>query len=307
MRVAFFGTPEFAVPTLKAILESNHELVFAVAQPDRPSGRGMKLHRPPVAQVAIDHGVPLEQPERIDQELIGRLKSMEVAIGVVVAYGRILPKRLIESVPHGFINVHASLLPSWRGAAPVQRSIEAGEQQTGVTIMRIDEKLDHGPLFASRKVDVGPDDLAPHVFERLARAGGPLLVEVLDAIEAGVAIETEQEHSKATHARKLDKEEGRIDWTLPAKVIYDRYRAFYPWPGVYFTTRGELIRLTSVSGIEAEEGEPGQVLRQQGPTVVVATGEGAIRIEELQRPGRRSSDAGGVLRGIRVEAGDRLE
>lgn len=305
MKVAFFGTPEFAVPTLEAILDSRHEVDLVVAQPDRPSGRGLKLRKPPVAQLAVDRGIELRQPER-PIETIELLQERRIEIAVVVAYGRILPRRLIDSIPHGFINVHASLLPSWRGAAPIQRAIEAGERETGVSIMRIDEQLDHGPVFAVAKVEIGRDDLAPMMFEKLAVAGGPLLVSVLDAIEAGTAVETPQDHSRATHAAKLDKQEGRIDWSLPARRIYDRYRAFHPWPGVYFEAAGEPVRVSEAAGVTRGKASPGTILSVQDDVLHVATGEDALVIRQMQRAGRRSMSAGEVVRGLRLSEGDRL-
>lgn len=305
VKVAFFGTPEFAAPSLKAILESTHEVVLVVAQPDRPAGRGMKLRKPPVAQLAIELGIPLNQPARIrNEEMLETIRASGCELAVVVAYGKILPAALLEIPPHGFINVHASLLPKYRGAAPIQRAIESGERMTGVTIMRIDEELDHGPMFAKAEVSIGPDERAPSIAARLAEAGGRILVEQLDRIEAGTAVETPQEHAAATHAAKIEKGEGRVDWNVSAKLLYDRFRAFDPWPGLYAELRGEVVKLTEIAPVD-ERGEPGTLLHA-GEDAVVACGEGALRLRLLQRPGKRPAHAADVLRGLGIGPGDPL-
>ena len=306
MRVAFFGTPEFAVPTLRALLDSRHEVVLVVAQPDRPVGRGLKTQSPPVALLARERGVTLIQPGKIDDEAIRRVASSGAEVAVVVAYGKILPARLIDSLPLGFLNVHASLLPKWRGAAPVQRSIEAGESSTGVTIMRIDEKLDHGPTLSAREVTVDPDERAPSVLSRLAEAGAALLIEVLEEIEEGSARETPQNHDAATFAGKIGKEESRVEWTAAARSIYDRFRAFDPWPGVAADVHGERIRLVELGGVLEKTGRPGEVLAFEEGAAIVGTGRGALVVAAMQRPGRKSAPAADVLRGMRLGPGDFL-
>jgi methionyl-tRNA formyltransferase len=305
VKVAFFGTPEFAVPSLKAILDSTHQVVLVVAQPDRPAGRGLKLRKPPVAELALSLRIPLVQPARIrNEEMLETIRASGCELAVVVAYGKILPAALLEIPPRGFINVHASLLPKYRGAAPIQRAIESGERITGVTIMRIDEELDHGPMFAKAEVTIGPDERAPSVAARLAEAGGRLLVEQLDRIEAGTAVETPQEHAAATHAAKIDKAEGRVDWRESARTLYDRFRAFDPWPGLYADIRGEVVKLTEVAPV-AEGGKPGTLLRAD-EDAVVGCGEGALRLRLLQRPGKRPASSADVLRGLGIGPGDEL-
>lgn len=305
MKVAFFGTPEFAVPSLRAILDSNHDVVLVVAQPDRPAGRGMKLRQPPVAELAIEQRIPLVQPPRIrGEEMLEAIRASGCELAVVVAYGKILPAALLEIPPHGFINVHASLLPKYRGAAPIQRAIEAGERMTGVSIMRIDEQLDHGPVFAMAEVPIGPDDRAPAVAARLAAVGGRILVEQLDRIEAGTAVETPQDHAAAMHAAKIEKSEGRVDWESSAKTLYDRFRAFDPWPGLHTEIAREAVKLSDIAPAD-EEGMAGTVLRC-GEDAVVACGAGALRLQSLQRPGKRPAPAADVLRGLGIRPGDRL-
>lgn len=306
MKLAFFGTPAFAVPSLEALIDSKHDVRLVVAQPDRPAGRGMKLMRPPVAVAASAHGIETVQPERLDETIIQTLRALDVELAVVVAYGKILRPALLEAVPHGFINVHASLLPKWRGAAPVQRAIEAGENETGVSIMRIDEQLDHGPVFATARVAIGADDRAPEVFDRLAATGGELLVEVIDAIENGTSTETPQNHDDATHAAKIAKEEARVDWAKPARSIYDRFRAFYPWPGLFFEHAGETIRITDIAGVEKGDGGAGQIVSLEGESALIGTGDALLRIRALQRPGRRAAAAPDVLRGVHLAQGDRI-
>jgi methionyl-tRNA formyltransferase len=308
LRIAFFGTPHFALATLEALRRSRHEVVVVVAQPDRPSGRGMKLQPPPVAQLARGAGLPLLQPEKIRAEFLEELKGFAPELGVVVAYGKILPQALIDLPQHGCINVHGSLLPKWRGAAPVQRSIEAGEQETGVTIMRIDRQLDHGPMFAKGVIAVDDDERTPAWFERLSIVGGDLLVEVVDQIERGEAREVEQDHEAATYAKKIEKEEGRIRWSEPSKALYDRFRAFDPWPGMFFSTaEGEVIKVLDMRRADRETAaEPGTILQANDGEVTVAAGDGALRLITLQRPGKGRLPASDVLRALDLKVGASL-
>jgi methionyl-tRNA formyltransferase len=230
LRIAFFGTPEFAVPSLEA-LAGEHEIVLVVAQPDKPSGRGMKMHAPAVAVRAKQLGLPLLQPLKVrNEEFLSAVRKAEPDIGIVIAYGKILPVALLEIPRRGFLNVHGSLLPHWRGAAPIQRAIEAGEAKTGVTIMRVDAELDHGPMLVLASLEIGPDERTPSLATRLSGLGADVLREVLS--KTGVN-EVEQDHEQATYAAKIDKGEGLIRWTDSARSIYDRFRAFDPWPGVF--------------------------------------------------------------------------
>ncbi|MCU1350203.1 MAG: methionyl-tRNA formyltransferase [Acidobacteria bacterium] len=279
MRIAFFGTPDFAVPSLEA-LAREHEITLVVAQPDKPSGRGMKMHAPAVAVKAKELGLPLLQPAKIrTEEFLARVREAAPELGVVVAYGRILPQSLLEIPTHGFVNVHGSVLPKWRGAAPIQRSIEAGETETGVTIMRVDEELDHGAMLAIETLAIGADEHTPSLAARLSSLGAEALARVLR--DYANVRETPQDHAAATHAAKLDKSEGLVRWTGSAKAIYDKYRAFDPWPGV-FTESMKLVELARTAG----GGPPGTVLRIEDDGVVVACGEGALKLIAVQRPGK---------------------
>ncbi len=306
MRVAFFGTPAFAVPSLEALLGSRHEVVLVVAQPDKPAGRGMNLRRPPVAEVAASRGIALQQPDRVrDEAFLAAFEAAGVDVAAVVAYGKILPAALLARAPRGFVNVHGSLLPKYRGAAPIQRAIENGERATGVSIMKLDEEMDHGPVYAAIELPIGPDERTPALAERLAAAGGALLVEVLDAIDAGTAVATEQEHARATYAPKIAREEGVVRWDEPARRIYDRYRAFDPWPGLTATIHGEGVRLFDLAPV-ARTGRAAEIVAVEGESAIVACGEGSLRIGRLQRGGKKPVAASELLRGWGIGAGARV-
>ena len=300
MRVVFFGTPEFAVPSLDAVARE-HEVVLVVAQPDKPAGRGMKMQAPAVAARARELGLPLLQPPKVrNEEFLGAVASAKPDCGLVVAYGKILPKALLDIPQHGFLNVHGSVLPLWRGAAPIQRSIEAGDRITGVTIMRVDEQLDHGPMLRIETTEIGADERTPQLAQRLAAIGGEALAVVLREVENGTAVETEQDHARATIAPKIEKREGEITFDEPARAIYDRFRAFDPWPGITFRD----LKLTDMR--PAEGGAPPRTILGVDDGVVIACGDGALRILELQRPGKPRTPAAAVARGLGWKAGDVL-
>ena len=300
MRILFLGTPDFAVPTLDA-LHREHEVVLAVAQPDKPAGRGMKMQAPAVAVRARELGIPLMQPPKVrSAELLDAMRELAPDLGVVIAYGKILPAALLEIPKHGFLNVHASVLPRWRGAAPIQRAIEAGDRVTGVTIMRVDEELDHGPMLAIETLEIDPDERTPRLAKRLSTLGAEALLPVLRDLDRGTAVETPQEHDKATVAPKIEKSEGAIRFEETAAAIYNRFRAFHPWPGITF---GEL-KLTELRPAEGH-GAPRTLLSVE-EDVVVATSDGAIRILEMQRPGKPRTPAGAVARGLGWRAGELL-
>jgi methionyl-tRNA formyltransferase len=281
LRILFLGTPEFAVPTLDALARV-HEIVCVVAQPDKPSGRGMQVHSPVVAVRAKELGLPLMQPAKIRE-----LPYIEADLGVVVAYGKILPASLLAMPKHGFVNVHASLLPKYRGAAPIQRAIEHSETTTGVTIMRVDEELDHGPMLGVASIDIAPDEHTPSLASRLSQLGAETLLRAIDDLCEG----TPQDHSQATLAPKIEKREGLVKWNEPARAIYNKYRAFDPWPGL-FTANG--IKLFDVTPGH-ERGEPGTILRIDDE-VVFATGEGSLHVKTMQRPGKARTAATDVAR-----------
>ena len=302
MRVVFFGTPAFAVPSLEAVARE-HEVVLVVAQPDRPSGRGMKLHQPPVAERAIALGLALAQPAKIrNDEFLQSIAALKPDVGVVVAYGKILPQALLEIPRRGFINVHGSILPKYRGAAPMQRAIEAGDNVTGVSIMAVEEELDSGPVYAIEEIAIGPDDRLPAVADRIASAGASALTRVLRDMPTPAA----QDHSRATYAAKIEKEEGRITFAEPAATIYNRFRAFDPWPGLFFETGGETVKITDMRmEPRLQPGVPRHIVSIDGDVVVHAA-DGALRLIELQRPGKPRAAAGDVARGLGWRAGTAL-
>jgi methionyl-tRNA formyltransferase len=301
MRIVFFGTPEFAVPSLDAIARE-HDVLLVVAQPDKPAGRGMKLHAPAVAVRARELGIPLRQPSRVrNEEFLAEVAALRPEAGIVVAYGKILPKALLDIPSHGFFNVHGSILPQWRGAAPIQRSIEAGDRVTGVTIMRVDEELDHGPMLKIATTEIGADERTPQLANRLATIGAEALAAVLRDLEQGSAVETPQDHAKATHAAKMEKHEGKVSFDETSAAIYDRFRAFDPWPGIFIESAGEVIKLTDIRPA-AGSGAP-RTLLSIGEDVVVATSDGAIRILEMQRAGKPRARAADVARGLGWTAG----
>ena len=278
-----------------------------VAQPDRPAGRGMKMHKPPVAARAIELGLPVVQPAKVrTDEFLDEIAKVRADVGVVIAYGRILPGRLLQIPRHGFVNVHASLLPKYRGAAPIQRAIEAGEKTTGATIMRVDEELDHGPMLDVATIEIGPDERLPSVSRRLAEVGAEALIRALAALERGVAVETPQDHARATHAAKIEKEEGRIWFDEPTRVIYDRFRAFDPWPGVFFESGGETIRVVEMAPLTMPRKDLPRTVVSLDQSIVVATCDGHLRLDQLQRPGRSRALAGDVARGLGWRAGAML-
>jgi methionyl-tRNA formyltransferase len=293
LRIVFLGTPDFAVPTLDA-LAGAHEIALVVAQPDKRAGRGLQLQSPAVARHAKELGLPLAQPAKI-RDALPEIHVLKPDIGIVVAYGKILPPDLLR-IP--FFNVHASLLPKYRGAAPIQRAIEHGETETGITIMRVDEQLDHGPILSIERMPIGADEHAPSLSARLSNLGADLLLRTL----GGDMRETPQDHSRATLAPKIEKSEGEIRWSDPARTIYNKFRAFDPWPGVF---RGDL-KLIDIEPAQGT-GAPGGILSIDERAVTVATGDGALRLLTLQRSGKSRQRAAEFARGAGWRVGARLE
>ncbi len=308
-RIAFFGTPEFALSGLERLVAEGHRVVVAVTQPDRPRGRGHRTEEPPVKRGARAHRIPVLQPGRLrDPAFLAALEAHAPEIGVVVAYGKILPESLLRLPRLGMINVHASLLPRYRGAAPVHRAIMAGETETGVTIMRVVSELDAGPILAARSRAIGPHETSDEAERDLARLGADLLVETLAAVAAGTVRETPQEHHQSTYAPRLTKEEGLIDWSHPARRIHDLVRGLHPWPLAYtFLVEDRLvIRRTDVhpSGADESPRLPGTVLEAGGDRLRVAAGEGdVVDILEIQAAGRRAMSARAFLAGHRIAPG----
>jgi methionyl-tRNA formyltransferase len=308
LRIVFFGTPAFAVPTLDALLASPHPVVAVVTQPDRPRGRGHHVSDAPVKTRALAARIPVLQPDRLkDPEFMTNLTTLEADLGVVAAYGKILTDAVLAQPRLGLINVHASLLPKYRGAAPVHRAVIAGEPETGVTIMRVVKALDAGPMLASARRPIGPEETSEEVERDLALQGAALLVSTIDAMARGAASETPQDELQATYAPRLTKHEGVLDWSQPAGRIHDRIRGLHPWPlGFTFLNDRRVILRRSTVATSNQIAEPGVVVEASGDRLVIATGAGALAIGELQLEGRRPMAAREFLAGHPVARGDRF-
>jgi len=311
LRVVFWGTPEFAEKSLKRLLDSEHQVVGVVTQPDRPKGRGKKLTPPPVKVVAQEHGIPVFQPEKVknNPELLENLKKLNPDIFVVVAYGKILPEEVIQLPPHKTINVHASLLPHYRGAAPIHRAIMEGKNKTGVCIMEITEELDSGDIYECIEVPITEKDDIVSLHDKLAEEGAELLIKVLDKIEKGEAVKVPQEHSKATYAPPIKKEEGKIDWNRSAVEIFNQIRALKVWPKAFTTFRDREIKILEASIHDRKtKGNPGEITEiRKGEGFIVQTGEGSLLIKKIQFPSSKPITADEAVRGYGIEKGEKLQ
>ncbi len=292
LRIAFFGTPAFAVPTLDALLASAHDVVGVVTQPDRPRGRGQQVTESPVKAVARAAGVPVLQPTRLkDAEFLDAFRAWHADLGVVAAYGRILPQALLDIPPRGLINVHASLLPEWRGASPIQRAVLAGATVTGVTIMRVVLALDAGAMLARVEVPIAPDDTSGSLESRLAVAGADLLIEVVDRLGRGEVIaEVPQDDTQATLAPRIEKQDGLIDWARPARALEWHVRGMQPWPGAFTFVDGQrlVVREAAVDDRPAGGVQPGGLVAADGDALVLACGaDSTLRVLRVQPEGRR--------------------
>ena len=309
MRLVFCGTPAFAVPTFHALLTAGHSIELALCQPDRPSGRGLTLTAPPVRRAELDAGIDVLQPEKIrnNPELQSRLESMQPDAIVVVAYGRIIPQWMLDLPRYGNLNLHGSLLPKYRGAAPIQWAVANGETVTGLTTMRLNEGMDTGDILMRREVAITQTDTAEDLFSRLAEIGAPLMVETLAGLEAGTITPQKQDDAVASLAPILTRDDGRVDTARTAKSIYDRWRGFQPWPGAWTTVRGRKLTLHRLAiGASERAGEPG-VFRIAGERLSFAAADGGVlEVLELQMEGKRRMPAADLLRGHGVVDGDRL-
>ncbi len=312
MRVVFFGTPQFAVPSLERLAASRHEVALVVSRPDRPVGRRRVMTAPPVVETARRLGIPVLQPRKLKSEaFLASIREVGPEAGVVVAYGRLLPPELLAIPPRGFVNVHPSVLPRHRGPSPIQWALVSGDRVTGVTTMLVDEGMDTGPILLQRRVEIGPRETAEELSRRLADLGAELLVETLDRLESGTVVPRPQPEDGATVTPILRREMGRVEWGRTARELVNRLRGFTPWPGLHATLRGGRVKLHGLEVVEPPPpgGEPPGTVLAAGPDgIVVRCGRGtAVRITELQREGRRRLPVDAFLVGERIAPGERLE
>ncbi len=299
VRIVFAGTPDFAASALTALLATHHDIVGVYSQPDRPAGRGRKLMPSPVKKVALEADLPVFQPENFrSPEARQELAMLNPDVMIVAAYGLILPKTVLEIPAHGCLNIHASLLPRWRGAAPIQRAIAAGDQETGITIMQMDEGLDTGAMLLKTITPIHDDDTGGSLHDRLATLGGEAIVKALALLEKGELSGEAQNDEQACYAHKLSKEEGHIDWRQDATGIERLVRAFNPWPGTYTDLDDQRIRIHEASALaDASTEPPGTVIRREREGIDVACGERTLRITRLQLPGARAQSVNDLING----------
>jgi methionyl-tRNA formyltransferase len=305
-RVVFMGTPAFACPTLAALVAGPHDVVGVVCQPDRPRGRGLALAPPPVKTLALEHGLPVLQPTKVrTPEFLDSLRALAPDVIVVAAYGRILPRPVLDLPPRGCINVHASILPRHRGAAPIQHAILAGDAETGVTIMAMSEEMDAGDMLLVRRTPIAPDDTGGSLTERLSRIGAAALTDALEGIAAGTIVPTPQPAEGITFAPRIEREHTRLDWTRPAVELERTVRAFAPEPSAYTTLDGATLKVLAAE-VRTGGGAPGSILEAGARGLVVATGFGALALLEVQAQGKRRMPAAAFLAGRRLAVGSCL-
>jgi methionyl-tRNA formyltransferase len=309
MKLVFCGTPQFAVPTLEAVIEAGHQVALVLTQPDRPVGRTQELQAPPVKQAAIAHGIPVMQPEKIknNAELCAELESIAPDAILVVAYGRIIPQWMLDLPRFGNINLHGSLLPQYRGAAPIQWAVASGEVVTGVTTMKLDAGLDTGPMLLAQAVPIGEEETSADVYETLAEVGAPLMIETLRRLESGEMFPEEQDHALATLAPILTREDGRIDFSRTAHEIYNRWRGFQPWPGAHTTLRGKKLIAHRLHAATHSTGlAPGHIHLHDGRLLVGCGDSTVIELDEVQLEGKKRMPAADLLRGLQINSDERL-
>lgn len=310
MRVIFMGTPDFSVGTLEALIEAGHEVCLAVTQPDKPKGRGKEMQFPPVKEAALSHGIPVFQPIKVrEAACVKELAGYKADVIVVVAFGQILPKAILELTPYGCVNVHASLLPKYRGAAPIQWAIIDGEKVTGVTTMLMDVGLDTGDMLLKTEVSVDAKETGGSLHDKLAAAGGELLERTLIGLEAGTIVPEKQDDSQAgEYARMLDKELGHIDFNQPAVVIERLIRGLNPWPSAYTYIDGKTLKIWEAEVLDRNYGcEYGEVAEVTRNSLIIQTGIGALSVKSVQLEGKKRMDISAFLNGYTIEKGTRMD
>ena len=309
MRIIFMGTPDFSVGTLEALVEAGHEVVLAVTQPDKPKGRGKEMQFTPVKECALRHGIPVFQPKKVrDPECVEELKKYQADVCVVIAFGQILPKEILEMTPYGCINVHASLLPSYRGAAPIQWAVIRGEKISGVTTMQMDEGLDTGDMLEKTEIILDEKETGGSLHDKLAEAGAKLCVHTLDKLVQGDLTQQKQGESPTEYARMLDKKLGDINWEQSAVEIERLIRGLNPWPSAYTDWNGKTMKIWEADAVPGENTEkaPGTITDVTKDDFAVQTGDGQLRVRALQIPGKKRMEADAFLRGYQVKVGEHL-
>jgi methionyl-tRNA formyltransferase len=308
LKIIFLGTPEFACPTLQALVESSHQVIGVVTQPDRPKGRGQKLTPPPVKALASSKNLPIFQPEKIrDPAMIQACQGLKPDIIIVVAYGQILPQSLLSIPLRGCVNLHGSLLPKYRGAAPIARAILAGEARTGVTTMLMDAGMDTGPILLTEEEPITQGDTSGILHDRLAQIGARLVLKTLEGLGKGTITPRPQDHSQATYAPKILKDEGKIDWQVPAAKLLNLLRAFDPWPGAFTYWQGAMLKLFRPSVVEENTREtPGTIVRASADGLAIATLRGTLVVSELQAENRSRMKVKNFLQGHPLTSGIQL-
>ena len=309
MKIVFMGTPDFAVGTLEALIQAGHELIGVVTQPDKPKGRGKSLMATPVKEVALKHQIPVYQPQKVrETEFTENLRRLAPDVIVVAAFGQIITKEILEIPRYGCINVHASLLPAYRGAAPIQWAVINGEKESGVTIMQMDEGLDTGDMIDKVVVPLAEDETGGSLFDKLSQAGAGLCVKVLKDLEEGKAVREKQpEESTTAYASMISKKMGEVNWNESAKSIEQLIRGLNPWPSAYTKLQGKTLKLWQAQVQEQEEeGRPGEILRVEKDAFYVKTGKGLLKIKEVQLEGKKRMDTGAFLRGFHLNTGELL-
>lgn len=313
MRIIFMGTPDFSVPTLERLIASRHEVIAVVTQPDKPKGRGKEVQMPPVKETALQHGIPVYQPVRArETSFVGEIRSLAPDVVVVIAFGQILSRELLDVPKLGCVNIHASLLPKYRGAAPIQWAVINGDRETGITTMMMDVGMDTGDMLEKLVVPLGEKETGGSLFDRLSLLGGDLILSTLDKLEDGTLVRTPQDHDEATHVKKIEKSMGDIDWTMDAAAIERLIRGLNPWPSAYTHWNGKILKIweadvASGDGSQGSRASAGEVLEAAGDSLKVQTGNGVLDIRSLQLEGKKRMDTGAFLRGYQVETGYRFE
>lgn len=308
MKIIFMGTPDFSVGTLEALVAAGHDVVLAVTQPDKPKGRGKEMQFTPVKECALKYGIPVYQPVRVRaEECIEELRKYEADIMVVVAFGQILPKAILEMCPYGCVNVHASLLPKYRGAAPIQWSIIDGEEVTGVTTMQMNEGLDTGDMLLKVEIPIESKETGGSLHDKLAEAGAKLCVETLKGLENGTITPVPQGEMPTSYAKMLDKQLGNIDWKKDGVSIERLIRGLTPWPSAYTMWGDKVMKIWDAEVAKEESSaNPGTIVKVEKDAFYVQTGEGLLKVLELQIPGKKRIDAGAFMRGYQIKEGEKL-